>query len=543
MRALILCALLTWVQQAWGIAVNLTINANGVVSGFSSPFPIAANGTATLTPFGSGTFSATGSSVVSSVPGGFNAQGTFQINFSGGNILNGTFSIPAATIFPQIGQVSSATGTATITGGTGQFQGATGSFPTLSGTGTATGASSSSFTVTGTGDVSAPNYTGGGTSPGLRFVPVTPCRVADTRNANGPFGGPVMNGPVSRDFVIPSSTCGVPTSARAYSLNVTVVPRGPLSFLTIWPAGQSQPLVSTLNSFDGRIKANAAIVPAGAAGAISVYVTNPTDVILDINGYFIPVSGNENLTFYPVTPCRVADTRNPAGPFGGPTMAATQTRSFTIPNSACSIPSSAKAYSLNMTVVPSGPLAYLTTWPTGVAQPLVSTLNALTGTVTANAAIVPAGDNGAINVFVTNPTDVVIDINGYFAPPNTNGLLFYTLNPCRISDTRNAAGQFGGPSMTAGQTRAYSVLASSCQVPGSARTYSLNATVVPPAALSYLTLFPVGQTQPLVSTLNAFDGSVTSNAAILPAGPDGSINAFVTNITDLLLDINGYFAP
>ena len=75
----------------------------------------------------------------------------------------------------------------------------------------------------------------------------------------------------------------------AYSLNVTVVPQGPLGYLTIWPTGEDQPVVSTLNSLDGRIKANAAIVPAGTSGAVSVYVTNTTDVILDIDGYFAPV--------------------------------------------------------------------------------------------------------------------------------------------------------------------------------------------------------------------------------------------------------------
>ena len=67
-------------------------------------------------------------------------------------------------------------------------------------------------------------------------------------------------------------------------------------------------MVSTLNSLDGRIKANAAIVPAGYQGEVSVYVTNTTDVILDIDGYFAPVSGS-TLAFYPLTPCRVVDTR------------------------------------------------------------------------------------------------------------------------------------------------------------------------------------------------------------------------------------------
>jgi len=54
----------------------------------------------------------------------------------------------------------------------------------------------------------------------------------------------------------------------AYSLNVTVVPSGPLGYLTLWPSGETQPLVSTLNS-DGRVKADAAIVPAGTNGGIT----------------------------------------------------------------------------------------------------------------------------------------------------------------------------------------------------------------------------------------------------------------------------------
>jgi hypothetical protein len=71
-------------------------------------------------------------------------------------------------------------------------------------------------------------------------------------------------------------------------VNVTVVPDGALGYLSAWPAGAPQPNVSTLNSWDGSVVANAAIVPAGTSGAISVFATNPTNVILDINGYFAP---------------------------------------------------------------------------------------------------------------------------------------------------------------------------------------------------------------------------------------------------------------
>ena len=58
---------------------------------------------------------------------------------------------------------------------------------------------------------------------------------------------------------------------------------------TIWVALPAFVLSRTaLNSWDGTVVANAAIVPAGQDGAISVFVANRTQVILDINGYFAP---------------------------------------------------------------------------------------------------------------------------------------------------------------------------------------------------------------------------------------------------------------
>jgi uncharacterized repeat protein (TIGR01451 family) len=378
----------------------------------------------------------------------------------------------------------------------------------------------------------------------LRFIPATPCRVVDTRNAAGPFGGPTLGAGSTRSFAIPQSACGIPATAQAYSLNVTVVPEGPLSYLTLWPTGQSQPLVSTLNSFGGIVVANAAVVPAGSGGAVSVYVTNATDVILDIDGYFDSPSVPNSHSFYPATPCRVADTRGASGTFGGPTMYGGQSRDFPIPLSSCGIPATATAYSLNVTVVPSGVLGYLTTWPTGAAQPNVSTLNSWTGKVVANAAIVPAGSNESISVFVSNPTDVILDVNGYFGQPGgADELFFYPVAPCRVADTRNSDGPFGGPEMAAGATRSFAIPAGPCSIPATAAAYSMNVTVVPDNVLSYLTAWPTGASQPLVSTLNSFDGAVVANAAIVPAGTSGAISVYVTNQTHVILDINGYFAP
>jgi len=375
------------------------------------------------------------------------------------------------------------------------------------------------------------------TSRGLRFVPVTPCRVADTRTPDGPFGGPMLSPPAagpdfSRDFVVPNSSCGIPVNAQAYALNVTVVPQSPkgLGFLTVWPAGLPRPTASTINS-DGRVKAVSAIVPPGAASAIRIFVTDPTHVILDITGYFVSATDPTGLTFYPLAPCRVADSRVAGGP-----LAAGSTRDFPVLASSCSIPSGAVAYSLNLTALPSGKLGYLTAWPSGQPRPGVSALNAPTGTPTANASILPAGAGGSISVYVTDTTDLIIDINGYFAPAASGGLSLNTFGPCRVLESRPpvGTGAFSG-------TIDVSFPASACAVP-SAPAYLVNATVIPPGHFSYLTLWPSGTPQPGVSTLNAYDGAITSNMAIVPAS-NGSISAYARDPTNLVIDVFGYFAP
>ncbi len=367
----------------------------------------------------------------------------------------------------------------------------------------------------------------------LRLVPVTPCRLIDTRDTGG-----AIQGGTFRTFDLPqlaqTAGCASLSSAAAYSLNVTVVPSGRLGYLTIWPAGQNQPVVSLMNSLDGRIKANAAIVPAGTSGGVSVYVSSTTNVILDIDGYFDSASDSSALAFYPLTPCRVVDTRMGNG---GPLQAGVE-RDFPIPGS-CDIPSNAQAYSFNFTVVPinNGRVGYLSVWPAGQSQPVVSTLNDPTGTIVANAAIVPAGSQSSTAVFANNSTNLLIDVNGYFAPASSapNPLSLYPLTPCRVLDTRNTTGLFNG-------TLPVAVVGSACGISSTASGFVFNSTVVPPASLGYLTLWPQGEDRPTVSTLNATDGAITSNMAIVPT-LNGSVNSYASANTQLLMDISSYFAP
>jgi hypothetical protein len=277
-------------------------------------------------------------------------------------------------------------------------------------------------------------------------------------------------------------------------------------------------------------------VPAGASGAVSVFASNTTDVVLDIDGYFVLATDSTALEFFRMTPCRLVDTRNPNGELGGPFLAGGATRLFLLAQSSCNLPGTARVYSLNVTAIPREPLGYLTAWAGGQAQPPTATLSAVTGTVTANAALVEAGADVTINVYASNDTDLVVDVDGYFAPAGTGGLSFYTLSPCRTLDTRqNAVGPLAA-------TFDASVIWSGCGVPVSAQAYVFNATVVPPAPLGYLTLWPPGTSQPNAAALSALDGTVTSNMAVTP-GASGSVDAFPSNPTQLILDIFGCFAP
>ena len=121
----------------------------------------------------------------------------------------------------------------------------------------------------------------------FQFYPLSPCRVVDTRLANSTNGGPIL-GTNARTFVI-RGNCGVPTTAKAVSLNVTVAKPTEKSWITMWPSNLSKPDVSTIN-FDATdwALANGSIVPLGTAtGDLTVHNFRGTvHLILDVVGYF-----------------------------------------------------------------------------------------------------------------------------------------------------------------------------------------------------------------------------------------------------------------
>jgi hypothetical protein len=121
------------------------------------------------------------------------------------------------------------------------------------------------------------------------YYPLTPCRTVDTRNPNSTNGGPALGAGVTRNFQI-KGTCGVPSTAKAASINVTITgASAPSSWLTIWPSGQPIPVVSTINfTNQDPALANGAIVGL-SANALDLSVLNANGavhVLIDVTGYF-----------------------------------------------------------------------------------------------------------------------------------------------------------------------------------------------------------------------------------------------------------------
>lgn len=124
----------------------------------------------------------------------------------------------------------------------------------------------------------------------LRFFPITPCRLADTRVSGGPIGGNT-----TRDFTV-QGVCGIPTNAKAVALNATIVSPGTDGYLTLYPANVAKPLAANM-TFKGGEPAlgNGAIVGLSPTTPdLKAFVFQGTNahsahLVLDATGYFCKV--------------------------------------------------------------------------------------------------------------------------------------------------------------------------------------------------------------------------------------------------------------
>jgi hypothetical protein len=397
-----------------------------------------------------------------------------------------------------------------------------------------------------------------GTQP---YHPLVPYRITDTRPGSGQANAGHTLGPGGvLDVVVAGTGSGndaVPAGATAAVLNVTAVDPSTLSYLSVYPAGQSPPLASNLNVTAGQVVPNLVQVPLGAAGGVDVYNnTGTVDVVVDVEGYVgpaIPVDSTAG-QFEPMAPARLADTRPGSGePDAGDTLGPGATLDVSAAG-AVGIPSSGvSAVVVNVTAVHPSASTYLTAFPAGQSPPLASNLNVPAGQIVANRVIVPVGADGKIALYnAFGHIDVVVDVTGWYTDDAGPDGLFYTAtSPTRLCDTRSVQPGVGANQCNDDGTHPGTVwngstlnvaVAGEAGVPVDAIAVVVNVTVTNTSAASFLTVWPGDTTPPLASDLNWTAGRTLPNLVVVAVGDDGTIN--VRNAfggADVVIDVEGYY--
>jgi hypothetical protein len=254
------------------------------------------------------------------------------------------------------------------------------------------------------------------------YNPIEPARLLDTRAGAPPalltvprirlVAGVVLEVPVTNlPGLVPATGVG------AVTLNVTSTRALSDGFVTVWPCGPI-PNSSNLNFQRDRDGANLVIAPVSAAGTICFAADNPTDLVVDINGWFKKASG-----YTAVGPARVVDTRT-----GNAGLRTVPTQKL-VPGSVLSVQltglpgglvpaTGVAAVSINVTSTRQLTNGFLTVVPCG-AGTATSSVNFQAGLDRANAVITPVTAAGTICITASAPTDVLIDVNGWFSDTAT----------------------------------------------------------------------------------------------------------------------------
>ncbi len=378
---------------------------------------------------------------------------------------------------------------------------------------------------------------GGGSGPSTsRFVPLTPKRLLDTREAGAAFGR--LAGGETATVEIDAST-GIPARASAVVMNVTAVDANSVGHLTVWPHHDERPHASSLNVKPSRpTVANLVTVPIGAHGGVDFYATAAMDLVVDIAGYYVPVEGAPSQgRFVALTPTRLLDTRIETPRSGGDRVAELEVAGIPI------VPADALAVVVNLTATDTAGDGYVTAWPTGKKRPLASNLNPTRSNDTVpNMAIVPVGKGGRISLFSSRDAELIVDITGFFTGPGAEGSrhgLFVPVGPFRSFDTRTKA----KPNRAlAPKTTLTHEMFDPAHMPDDVGALALNITATDAVARGFVTVWPTGESRPTASSINLSGPDDTRpNAAYLPLGDAAALDYYSQSGADLLADVFGYF--
>ncbi|MCU1368470.1 MAG: Peptidase propeptide, partial [Ilumatobacteraceae bacterium] len=238
---------------------------------------------------------------------------------------------------------------------------------------------------------------------GVGYTAITPTRAIDTRDTTRPGDGATTNVKVT-------SVPGAPAGATSVIMNVTDVNTSGPGFVTVWPAGTTQPTTSNLNvDTAGQTRPNLVIVPIGADGKISIYQQTSADIVVDVVGFFTPAAN-----YNAIQPSqRLLDTRTPTVGYTGAKPAAAATVTVKVAGVGA-VPSDVKYVVVNVVGDQATDAGFVTVFPGALTRPTSSNLNLDgAGSTAANLAFVPVGADGNIQVYTQSGTHLVVDVFGW----------------------------------------------------------------------------------------------------------------------------------
>jgi hypothetical protein len=298
---------------------------------------------------------------------------------------------------------------------------------------------------------------------------------------------------------------------------------------------------------------------------VSVTDSETIPVTVDSGPLSITVAAGAS-AYTPTNPYRVCDTRGVDGLVGtnaqcaGQRLAAGGTQTIQVSGtnpsgtSSGGVPASGvAAVVLNVTATGEASQGFLTVWPSDAARPTASSLNYRANKTVPNLVTVALSATGQVSFYSLQATDIVVDVEGYYAVPSGTAGLFNSANPYRICDTRGANGLVGtnaqcaGQTLSGGGTLTMQVTGTNPSGTGSGGlpATGVSAVVLNVTALGhgtgFLTVFPQGVSAPTASNLNFSSGQVVPNRVIVPVSATGQVSITTNTSVDVVVDVNGWF--
>ena len=287
------------------------------------------------------------------------------------------------------------------------------------------------------------------------------------------------------------------------------------------------------------------LVPFDTNGATDAFVHNFTAVTtpaLAANTTLrvserSPIPGQKG-AYKALTGVRLLDTRTGNDPLGPGATRSVMIKGLT------GVPATANAVLLNLTGVLPTADGYLTAYATGATRPTTSSLTLRNGVTAGNAVTATIGADGSVSIYNANGlTNITVDLMGIYdsaADVSGAGGGFTPIVPTRVLDTRTTVAGAIGPDLAVPVK-----IKGVAGVPTTATAVALKMVAVQPTAAGYLTIYPVGELRPVLSSLNFQAGVTVGNSVVaeLNTGQD-SINVYNANgNTHVVIDVAGYWDP